>query len=107
MKKLLFFCVSFLFCGCGGGPEVVYDVPFEDMVSRAKETGNDFCVVLSRTDCPPCASYIEDITNRHNKNLFGNTTFNMVDVMQSENSFYTQLLCSGAFPTTCVFRMAS
>ena len=106
IARLLFasFVASGLFlASCGGKLEITYDVPLEQMIANARETGKDFCVVLSRTDCPPCGMFINSLGDPRNSRFFGDATFNVVDVMLPENSFYTQWLCSGGFPTTCVF----
>lgn len=91
------------FASCTTGAEIVYDLPFEQLAADAQSKRVDFCVVLSRPDCPPCASYIDKLSNRPDRRLIGGTIYNIVDVMRPENNFYTQWLCSGSFPTTCVF----
>ncbi len=55
--------VAILFASCGGRIEIVYDVPFEQMVVGAQETGRDFCVVISHMDRPPCAEYVRALTD--------------------------------------------
>ena len=101
MKNIILFAATIFLLSCGSGADVVYDVPFGQMVAGAQETGEDFCVVISRTDCPPCAEYVKALTDGRVK--FADVTYNIVDVSQAENRWYTEWLCSGSFPTTCLF----
>ena len=104
MKRNIFFvtvCFIVVFTSCGG-VDVVYDVPFEQMVAGAEETGQDFCVVIARTDCPPCAEYVKSL-RAGNRGAFPKITYNIVDVSLPENKWYTHWLCTGAFPATCLF----
>ena len=103
MRKLILFISAIFISSCGSAPEVVYDVPFGDMVSTARETGSDFCVVISRTDCPPCADYVQSLTDHKNRRRFANVRYNVVDVSQPESRWYIEWLCLYSFPTTCVF----
>ena len=63
MEKIFIFAVAIFLASCGGGADVVYDVPFEQMMTGVQETGKDFCMVISRTDCPPCAEYARALTD--------------------------------------------
>ncbi len=102
MKKKLLILVAVFLCSCSG-VEIVYDRTLEQMTADAKKSGEDFCVILSRTDCPPCGALIENLNSAPSRKLFGKAVFNVVDVQLPENSFYLQWLYVGSFPTTCVF----
>ena len=95
--------VTCVFSSCKSDAIIVYDLTLEEVKNIAETAGKDFCVVLSHPDCPPCASFIENLDNRHNKNLIDKVIFNVVDASQPANKWYTHWLCTGAFPTTCVF----
>jgi hypothetical protein len=102
-KTLAIVACGVFLASCDVSVEVTYDVPFEQMVAEARETGDDFCVVISRTDCPPCAMYVEMLTGSRGKKMFPDVRYNVVDVLLPENQWYTQWLCTGAFPTACLF----
>ena len=97
----LLLVTTIVFTACSEKYDVVYDVPFEQMMTGVQETGKDFCVVISRTDCPPCAEYARALTDGRGK--FADLTYNIVDVSLAENRWYTEWLCLGSFPTTCLF----
>lgn len=88
---------------CKNDAIIVYDYSLEQTKEVAASEGKDFCIVLSHPGCPPCASFIENLEKRQNKHLTGKVIFNVVDVSQPENKWYSHWLCTGAFPTTCVF----
>ncbi len=68
---------AIVFTACGEKAKVVYDIPFGQMVAGAQETGKDFCVVISRTDCPPCAEYVKALTNGR-WGVFADVAYNIV-----------------------------
>lgn len=81
---------------------VTYDLTFEQLAEQAKKEDKAFCIILSRPDCPPCASYVRRLADNY-KHLAAKVTFNVVDVTLPENQWYPQWLCTGASPVTCVF----
>lgn len=99
------FIFSSLFFSCKPTSKelaVFYDKPFTEIETLAKQEEKLFCIVLSRPDCPPCGSFIQSLGERYG-HLASKVMFNVVDVSLSEHQWYPQWLCTGAFPTTCVF----
>lgn len=82
---------------------IFYDQTFEQIKENAAAEGKDFIIILSRTNCPPCVDYVKNLNSRMNKSLYGKVIFNVVDSSLPENQWYSHWLCTGAYPTTCVF----
>ncbi len=96
--------VTIIFASCEKKAALVYDRSLEQMVEQTQQEGRDyFFVVLSRPDCPPCASYVKNLDDKKNRRIIGKTIINVVDLSQPENAWYSHWLCIGAYPTTCVF----
>ena len=82
---------------------ILYGASLEEMQELAKEEDKKvFCVVLTKPDCPSCAGMVQGLGERYG-HLEKKVVFNVVDVSQVENQWYPHWLCTGAFPTTCVF----
>ncbi len=94
--------VTFL-SSCRQEVVILYGQTFEQIRDSAQKTDANFCVVLSSPDCPPCKTFIENVGHSTQNGMFRNTLFNIVDVSRPENKWYTQWICSGAMPTTCIF----
>jgi hypothetical protein len=91
------------FSSCRNGVDVVYDHSLDQMTAIAAEAGTDFCVVLSEPDCRPCETLIKGLTSVMNRGASTKIPYNVVDVTQAENRWYTHWLCTHVFPTTCLF----
>ncbi len=100
MRTIILSIAVFIFASCGKKKETVfYDLPFEETMALAGQEGKDVYIIISRPGCPPCEAYMNEVNNKHNKDVI----LNFVDVMHPDNQWYAHWLCSGAFPTTCVF----
>ncbi len=94
------------FSSCQQEAVVLYGHTFEQLRDSAQKTGANFCIVLSRPDCPPCKDFIESIGYGGQNGRFRNTFFSIVNVSLSENRWYTQWICFSGTPVTCVFSSA-
>ncbi len=105
LKKLFGIAViSIILASCGNKAIVVYNRSLEEVAEQAREEGRDyFFVVMSKSDCPPCTEYTNNLHHKRNRHIFGKSIINIVDLSQSDNLWYSHWLCSSAFPTTCIF----
>ncbi len=104
---ILLFAILFctLFFSCKPTPKeltIFYDMPLEEVQKIANEEDKVFCVVLTEPECPSCAGMVQSLGERYG-HLESKVVFNVVDVSLLENQWYSHWLCTGAFPTTCVF----
>ncbi len=106
---IVHYFVSFLFTGlffsCQPTPKdltILYDQTLEETKKLAKQDNKVICVVLTKPDCPSCSGFVQNLGERYG-HLASKVIFNIVDVSLPENQWYPQWLCTGAFPTTCVF----
>ncbi len=107
ISRLTFFsALIFVFFSCKPTPKdltILYGASLEEMQEIAKEDDKKmFCVVLTKPDCPSCAGMVQGLGERYG-HLESKVVFNIVDVSSPENQWYPHWLCTGAFPTTCVF----
>lgn len=100
MKNIFLFVIAAALCACGQRVVVNYDLPLNNAVAKATEVGKPLVVLLSRPDCPPCSALIRNLESNAN---IPSAIYNVVDVQLPENNWYTQWLCLGTFPTSCLF----
>ena len=102
---LTLFCFSGLLLSCQqtAPPRLEYAKSFEEIAHLAAAEGKHFAIVLASPDCPACQILYLRLHNKTRSVISKDIIFNIIDVTLPQNRWYSQLIQSGARPTTLVF----
>lgn len=81
---------------------VLYEKSFDEVKALANEKGKPFCIVFVRDKCPPCEIFLNTLYSTKNTKI-QELIYNVVDISQPQNVWYTQWVGITASPTSCIF----
>lgn len=82
--------------------KILYEKSFEEIKDIANSERKNFCVIMARKDCPPCDFLINSLYSLNTKNA-KRIIYNIVDISDSINTWYSEWTGVTASPTTVVF----
>ena len=95
--------ISFLSFSCADSTQrILFELSFDEVKELALKENKPFCIILSKTNCPPCQPFIEALSEKRHK-LLKKAYFVVVDAEQAGDKWYLEWSMNMAFPSTFIF----